>query len=270
MPAAMAARGDPSAMRRAVEDRRAGVGDVEAREHLHERGLAGAVLAEQAVQARRPRRSGLTPSLARTGPKCLWMSRSSRRHRAPDASTVGGSWQPNGPSVSRPSPSGRVARRLAGALDALEQLRRVPDLRVGRGLALGEVRRAVLVVERAGPQVDRAVGQAGDELVEQSLRPPRSGPGPSTQPTAVVSGLLMSAQSGPSHWKVASNVPSITALRDLQVRRPPIEVRHAQADIRGPRRRRRRSHRGRPTRPRRRAAALPGHGRSPRSCRCRR
>ena len=50
MPAAMASRGDASASARAVELDLAGIGADEPGQHLHQRRLAGAVLAEQAVQ----------------------------------------------------------------------------------------------------------------------------------------------------------------------------------------------------------------------------
>ncbi len=51
MPAVVAASGEPRCDVRAVEHDLAGIGDVEAGQDLHEGGLAGAVLAEQAVQA---------------------------------------------------------------------------------------------------------------------------------------------------------------------------------------------------------------------------
>ena len=57
--------------------------------------------------------------------------------------------------------------------------------------------------------------------------------GPSIHPTALVSGLLMSAQSGPSHCHVASKLSSIDGLRDLEVRRSPVEVGDAEAGIGG-------------------------------------
>ena len=52
-PAAIASRGEPNATGRAVEQDLAGVGPVQPGEDVHQRALAGAVLAEQGVDLAR-------------------------------------------------------------------------------------------------------------------------------------------------------------------------------------------------------------------------
>ena len=60
----------------------------------------------------------------------------------------------------------------------------------------------------------------------------RQRPGPWTKPTADVSGLLMSAQSGRFHWKVGLERAVDDALGDVEVGGAPVEVGDAQADLR--------------------------------------
>ena len=55
----------------------------------------------------------------------------------------------------------------AGAFDALQQLIEIPDLLVGGDLTITQERGAVLEVQRSGPQVERTVGQAGDERIKR-------------------------------------------------------------------------------------------------------
>src|SRR5262245_15961009 len=113
----------------------------------------------------------LTPSFARTGPNSLWMSRSSSAPPGEDS----GAPSPGAPSsfvlliVAPAVGSPTIRSRRARAVHALQQLRRVPDLLVGRRLAVAEERGAVLPVERTLVQVDGPVAEARDELVDVGL-----------------------------------------------------------------------------------------------------
>ena len=56
----------------------------------------------------------------------------------------------------------------AGPIDPFEKLFGVPEVLVGGRCTVGEPWGTVLVVERASPWIDRAVGQPGYELVKLS------------------------------------------------------------------------------------------------------
>src|SRR5215472_4919531 len=64
----------------------------------------------------------------------------------------------------------RGAGLLAGAGHALDELRHVPDLEIGRRLARLEIGRAVLEAERSFPQHDRARAHVPCEHIQPRTR----------------------------------------------------------------------------------------------------
>src|SRR3972149_11968933 len=118
--------------------------------------------------------------------------------------------------------------RNALAFHPFQQLREVPDLLFGADLTIGEIRRPILQIEGAGPQI-QAAGQLGDEAVElgasflaERLAALKAGVGGvqivdvgpiRTQP-------LKRGSEGAVHGR----------LNVAQIERPPVEVRNTKAD----------------------------------------
>src|SRR5439155_9863574 len=134
-----------------------------------------------------------------------------------------------------PSPRGHSSRRvptgrsgLAGALDALEQLGRVPDLRVRRFLAVRQVHRPVLPVQRAHEQLDAAVPKPGLVLLERGCgirRERLSRLETSRRGCRIVE--IRPVWSVPDELRLERTVDH--GLRDLEVSGTPVEIRHPQA-----------------------------------------
>src|SRR5512140_3532757 len=116
------------------------------------------------------------------------------------------------------------------AFHALKQLRQVPDLGIGSRCTISQVGRPVLQVDRAGPQV-KAASHLRDERIQL-------GGGVGAQALALLKANgarvrivdVFPIRSIPLEVFLPAAVHGL--LDGLDIRRTPVEVRHAQADLR--------------------------------------
>src|SRR3972149_10215338 len=158
-------------------------------------------------------------SLASTSPKCLWI---------PSSSIFMGIRKRG--EAHAPPPVNRTTGLLgdALALHALKQLGQVPDLKIRPHLAIRKIGRAVLEIQRAGPEV-QAAGQAEDEVLQRDeVLLSQGGARRETDGRGIRVVDIGPIRAVPEEAR--REAPLGGATDRLEISRPPVEVGDAEAD----------------------------------------